>query len=143
MRKIRVRVRTADVVDAADFFRHRLGPQIVRTHRIDEAERAAFLARAIVRHDNDQGVVAHACGIEEGNEPRQMLVGMIEHAGERRLQAGEDTLFVVAVFDPGLYAVIARRHSCIWWHQAHRLLPRETLLALDIPAMGERGVISF
>src|SRR5581483_12044212 len=47
VREIAVRVGPADVVDAADFFRDRLGAEIEWAHRVDEAERTALLARAI------------------------------------------------------------------------------------------------
>ena len=50
---------------------------------------------------------------------------------------------VGAVFVPGLHAVIARRHLRVRRHQPHRLLPRQPLLALDIPAMGEHRVIAL
>ena len=142
MREIAVGVGAADVVDAADFLRHRLGPEIERPHRIDEAERSALLARAIVGHDDDERVVAHACGLEERDQPRQMPVGMIEHAGEGRLQAGEDALLVSAVLVPCLHAVVARRHFGVCGHQSHRLLPRQPLLALDVPTMRKRRVVA-
>src|SRR5690349_292628 len=54
----------------------------------------------------------------------------------------EHALFVVAVLLPRLHAVIARRKLCVVRHKPHRLLPREPLLALDVPAMGEQSVIT-
>ena len=124
-------------------FRHRLGAEIVRPHRIDEAERPALLARAIVRQHQDQRVVADASLVQKRDQPRQMPVGMVEHAGECRLQPGEHALFVRAVLVPRFHAVIARRHPCLRRHQPHRLLPRQTLLALDVPAMREHRVIAL
>ena len=87
-------VRPADVVDPPQLFRDRLGPEIIRPHRIDEAERPAFLAGAVVGHHEDKRVVEDAGLVEERDQPRQMPVGMIEHAGERRLQPREHALLV-------------------------------------------------
>src|SRR5262249_19009948 len=58
MREIGVRIGAADVVNATYLLRHRLRAEVERPHRIDEAERPALLARAIVGHYDDQGVVA-------------------------------------------------------------------------------------
>ena len=143
MRKIAVRVRSADVVDPAQLFRHRLGTEIIRPHGVDEAPRPALLAGAIVREHQDQRVVADAGLVEKGDQPRQMPVGMIEHAGERRLQPREDALLVRAVFVPRLHAVIARRQPGFPRHDPHRLLPRHSLLALDVPAMGEHRIVAL
>ncbi len=142
MREIAVGVGPADIVDAADFLRHRLGAEVERAHRIDEAERPTLLACAIVGHHDDERVVAHASRFEKANQPRQMPVGMIEHAGKGRLQAGEDAFLVGAVLVPRLHAVIARRHPGVCGHQPHRLLPRQPLLALDVPTMRKRRVVA-
>ena len=143
MREIAVRIRPADVVDPPQLFRHRLGTEIIRPHRVDEAERPALLAGAVVGQHEDQGVVADAGLVEERDQPRQMLVGMVEHAGKRRLQPREDALLVGAVLVPRLHAVIARGHLGVLRHDPHRLLARHALLALDVPAMGEHRVITL
>ena len=124
MREIGVGVRTADVVDPAQLFRDRFRPEIERPHRIDEAERPALLARAIVRQYQDQGIVALAGGFKKINQPRQVPVGMIEHAGKGRLQPREHTLLVRTVLVPGFYPVIACRHFGLLRHNPHRLLSR-------------------
>ena len=143
MRKIGVGVRAADVVDAPQLFRDRLGAEIIRPHGVEEAERAALLARAVVRQHEDQRVVAHAGGFQKRDQPRQMPVGVIEHAGERRLQAGEDAPLVRAVLVPGFHAVIARGHLGFRRNDAQRLLPRHPPLALDVPAVRENLVIAL
>jgi hypothetical protein len=59
-----------------------------------------------------------------------------------RLQAGEHAPFVILMFVPGSYAVIAGRPFGVRWYQLHGLLPRKALRALDVPATGELGVIA-
>ena len=59
----------------------------------------------------------HAGLVEKRDQPRQMLVGMVEHAGEGRLQPREDALLVGAVLVPRLHAVIARRHPVSRRHE--------------------------
>ena len=143
VREIVVRFRAADVVDLAHLFGDRLGAEIVRPHRVDKAERPALLARAIVRQNEDQRVVADPGGFQKPDQPRQMPVGMVEHAGERRLQPREQALLVGAVLVPRLHAVIARGHFGVRRHDPHRLLARHALLALDVPAVRENLVIAF
>ena len=71
-----------------------------------------------------------------------MPIGMIEHAGEGRLQAGEDAALVGRMLLPGLYAVVTRRHPRSLRHQPHRLLACQTPFALDVPAVREFGVVA-
>ncbi len=141
--KVAVRVRPADVVDPAQLFRDRFGTEIIRPHRVDEAQRPALLACAIIGQNQDQRVVANAGRVEKRDQPRQMLIGMVEHAGESRLQPREDALFVDGVLIPCLHAVIACGQPGFRRHDPHRLLPRHPLLALDVPAMGEHRVIAL
>jgi hypothetical protein len=143
MRKVAVRIRPADIVDPAQLFRDRFGTEIIRTHRIHKPQRAALLAGAVVGQHQNQRVVADAGLVEEADQPRQMPVGMVEHAGEGRLQPGEDALFIGAVLVPRLHAVIARGHAGVRRHDPHRLLPCHPLLALDVPAVGEHRVVTF
>ena len=96
----------------------------------------SWLAPLSDMHD-DKRVVAHAGLVEEGHEARQMLVGVVEHAGEGPLQAGEHPPLVGGVLVPRLHAVVARRHACVRRHQAHLLLPRQAPLALVVPAVRE------
>ena len=70
-----------------------------------------------------------------------MAIGMIEHAGKCRLQPREHALLVGRVLVPGLHAVIAGGHPGVRRHDPHRLLARQTLLALGVPAMREDLVI--
>ena len=125
------------------FSGNRLGTEIIRTHGVEEAERAALLARAIVRQHEDQRVVAHAGGFQKRDQPRQMPVGVVEHAGERRLQAGEDAPLVGAVLVPGFDAVVARGHLGFRRNDPQCLLPRHPPLALDVPAVREHLVIAL
>ena len=132
---------TADVLDAPQLFRHRFRPEIVRPHRIDEAERAALLAGAVVREHQDQRVVADSGLLKERDQPRQMPVGVVEHAGIGGLQPREQPLLVIAVLVPGFDAVIARRHPGFRRHDSQRLLARQPLFALDVPAVCEHLVV--
>ena len=80
-------------------------------------------------------------GFQERDQPREMLVGVVEHRRERRLQAREDALLVGAVLRPCSHAVVARRQPRIRRYEAHRLLPRKPALALDVPAVAENRVV--
>ncbi len=140
-REVGMGVRPADVVDAGDLLLHRLGLAVVGPHGVDHAQRPALLAGPVVRQHQDQGVLAQARLLKEADQPRQMLVGVIQHAGEGRLQPGEQPLLIGGMLVPGLHMVVARRHDRVRRYNAQRLLPRQPPLALDIPAGGEHRVV--
>ena len=134
-------VSAADVVDARDLLLDRLALQVVGTHGVDHAERPALLAGAIVGHDDDQRVVELACRLEETQQPREMLVGVVEHGGVGGLQAREQATFALGHIGPGAHRVVARRHSCSLRDDAELDLAGESLLALDIPAVSELRIV--
>ena len=142
-RKIRMSVRPADIVDALQFFRDRLRAKIIRPHRVDKTQRPALLAGAIVGQHHNQRVVPHARGFEECDQPREMLIRMIEHSCKCRLKAREDAALVFAVLVPGFDAVITRRHPGLLRHKTHRLLPRQAPFALHVPPMPEVLVVAL
>ena len=88
LREVRVALGPADQVDVRQLLRHRLELQIVGPHGVDEAHGSAFLAGAIVRQHQDQGVVAYVGLVEEGHQPRQMPVGVATRR-QRARQAHE------------------------------------------------------
>ena len=142
VREIAVRVGTADVVDPAYFLGERFRAEIIRPHRVDEAERPALLAGAIVGQHKDESVVADAGGVEEPDQPGEVLVGVIEHAGKGRLQTREQAAFVGVVAVPRPDAVIALGQSRLLRDDPHRLLTGHALFALDIPAVCELVIVA-
>src|SRR5216684_7825074 len=91
-RVIRMRFGAADFVDACEFLREGLGPEVSRTGGVDVAERTALLAGAIVGSNEDDCIREHACLLKESYEAAQVPIGMVEHGSISRLQAGEETL---------------------------------------------------
>ena len=136
-----MRVGPADVVDARDLLLDRLAAQIVGAHGVDHAERPAFLAGAVVRHDDDQGIVELARRFEESDQPRDVLVGMIEHGGVGRLQARVEPLLAVRRLGPRLHRIVARRQARAFGNDAQLHLAGEPALALDVPAVGEHRIV--
>ena len=47
--------------------------------------------------------------LEKADETRELAVGVIEHAGEGRLQSRKEAALVGGMLVPGLYAVVAGR----------------------------------
>ena len=143
MRKIAVGVGSADVVDAARAFsaigsgRKLNGPIALMKPSGPPSWLAPLSDITMIER-----VVAYACRLQERDEARKMPVGMIEHAGEGRLQPREDAPLVDGVILPGLHAVVARRHPRLLRHQPHRLLARQPLITLDVPAMRECRVVA-
>ncbi len=139
--EIGVRIGAADIVDAGDLLVQRLAPEIVGTHGIDHAERTALLAGAVVRHDDDQRVFKLACRFEELHQAADMPVGMFQHGSISGLQAREHAPLGFRNLGPGSHRIVARRQLRLLRDDAHLDLPREPLLALDIPAFGKDRIV--
>ena len=140
-REVGMGVGPADVVDARDLLLDRLALQVVGAHGVDHAERPALLAGAVVGHDHDQRVVELARRLEEGHQPREVLVGMVEHGGVGGLQAREQAALALGHVGPGAHRVVARRQARALRHDAELDLAGEPLLALDVPAVGEQRIV--
>jgi hypothetical protein len=141
-RVVAVRVGPADRVDPRQLFGHRLAPQVARPGQIDPAEKPALLTGAIVRQHQDQRAVALARLFEKADEPRQMLVGMVEHCRIGRLQAGKEPPLVGRMLGPGFHALVARRQHGRLGHDPHCLLPRKAAVALGVPPALEQRVVA-
>ena len=102
-----------DILDARQLLGHRLGAKVARAKQVDAAERPAFLAAAIVGEHQHQRVLTQAGLLEERNQPRQVPVSVVKHAGEGGLQPGKEALFLGAEFGPGPDIVIARRQAVL------------------------------
>ena len=89
-------VRTADVVKALKGRVEILVHQVEVLHLVHDAERPAFLAGAVVRTENDKGVVEPPELTQEADQPADLGVGMIEHRRERLLQARGEALLLRA-----------------------------------------------
>ena len=142
-REVRVAVRPADVLQARQFLLERLGLAVVGAHRVDEAVGAALLAGAVVGHHQDQGIVADAGRLKESYKPGELAVGVVEHGGERALEADRHLLLVGREVRPRSHPVVAGRHVGGGRDQAHGLLPRQPALALHVPAFGEDRVVAL
>ena len=59
---------------------------MLRGPSVDAPEQSALLARAVVGEDEDDGVVALSGALKEVDEARELAIGVIEHAGECRLE---------------------------------------------------------
>ncbi len=133
--------RRADLVDACDRLFDRLRPAVEIARVVDHAGRAAFLAGAVVGHQQEQRVVEFATGGEVIHQPADLRVGVFEEAGESLLQAQRQRAFIRREFDPGLHARIARRKVSIRRDDAKLLLPLVPLLPHHIPAGVELAAV--
>ena len=134
-----MRVGPADLVDACQFLRHRLAAELHGPMALTKPSGPpSWLAPLSDMHQISVLSRTPAC-VKECDQPRQMLVGMVEHAGEGRLQPGEDAPLVgecsSQAFTPSLRG--GSRVPCGTMPIAFcRAMP---LLALDIPAVGEHA----
>ena len=141
--EVRVAVRSADIIQARELLGQRLGLAVVGAHGVDEAVGTTLLARAIVRHHQDQGVFAQARLVQEGDQAGELAVGVVEHGGKRALQPRGDRPFVGGELGPGPHAVVARRQVGVGGHDAQSLLAGEAAFALHIPTLGEDRIVAF
>ena len=128
------RVARADVVDAREVVRERLRVAVLVERRAGRAVHLPFLAGAVVRQQDEHRVVEPPEALEVADEPAEVVIGVVEEAGERLLEACVEAALVRAERAPRLDAGVARRELRVRRHDAERLLPRETLGADHVPA---------
>ena len=58
------------------------------------SDQSALLTGAVVGEDEDDGIVALSGAFKEVDEARELEIGVIEHAGECRLETGEEAALV-------------------------------------------------
>ena len=99
-------VRTANVVEPfhglVDVLHHAVEP----LHLIEDTGRSAFLACAVVRHDDEDGIVELTEFVEERHHPADLRIRVVELRGERLLQTRGESLFVRAELVPRPHARI-------------------------------------
>ena len=102
-----------------------------------DAELAALLAGAVVRQQQDDGVVEDAEALEILEEPADLGVGVLEEGGERLLEPGRQAPLVLRQRVPRLDAGVAGGEPGVGGQEAHLDLPGEPPLAGDVPSLVE------
>jgi hypothetical protein len=93
--------RAAELVDRDEVLLERLGHEVEEQVLVDRAGRSALGARAGVGDQHDQRVVELAELLEEGDQAADVVVGVLEEAGEDLHHAGVQTALVVGQRVPG------------------------------------------
>ena len=106
---VRVGLRAAELVQHRAHFLDGVGEIIAVAVGVGGAVAQPFLRGAIVRHHDDQRIVAQAHRVERRRQASDLTVGVIEEAGEDFLQARIDLALRIAEIGPGVDAGIARR----------------------------------
>jgi hypothetical protein len=82
-----VTVGPADVVDAVDRFVGGLEDPVEELHLVHHPERTALLGRAVVREDDEHGVVELSEAFQPVDQSTDLHIGVIEECSERLLEA--------------------------------------------------------
>ena len=85
-RIVRMALGSAHVVEPLDGFVEVLLDALEELHLVEDAASAALLGSAVVRHDDDDGVVGRADLVEEVDEPANLRIGVLEERGEGFLE---------------------------------------------------------
>ena len=104
---------------------------------VDAAVLASLGARAVVGEDDDDGVVHEAEGLEGGDDPADLRVGVGQEAGEDLLLAGQHAPLVRRVVVPGPHPLGPGRQFGPGRDDAIRHLPVEQTLTPGIPTLIE------
>ncbi len=142
-RYIAVTIGAADIVEPPERGVEVFAHPVEVAHLIEHAERTALLARAVVGHHDQQRIVDQVKLAQRCDQPSDLLIGMVEHRGERLLQArGEDSLRLGQIL-PRTHAGIVRREPRVARDDADLLLVREPLVARGVPSGIEAAAILF
>ena len=134
-RVVGVAVRAADVVEVVDGLLRRLQQEVEELHLVEDAERAALLAGAVVGEQHDDRVVEQVHVVEGVDEATDLVVGVLEERGERLLEAGGQAALRVGQVVPRVDARVAGRQLGVGRDHAQLLLAGEPALAGDVPAL--------
>ncbi len=140
---IAVTVGAADVVETLERGVEVLRDSIEVAHLIEDADRTALLARAIVRHHDQQRIVEQIDLAEECDQPSDLLIGMLEHRRKRFLEPRGENPFPVGQVFPWAHARIVRREPGCARDDSDLFLAREPLLARRVPSGIESPAILF
>ena len=141
--EVAVGVGPADVVDARQLGGQGLGLLVVWPHRIDEAQRPALLAGAVVRQHHDDGVVELAAGLEKIHQPGDLPVELVQHRRISRLQPRHQRAQGRGMAVPRLNAGVGWRQDSARRHDAQFDLACQTAGFFLVPAVLEQRVITF
>ncbi len=120
--------------------------QIVR-HVVEElvlvgrAGRAAFRAGAVVGDEHDQRVVELAGRGEEVDQPADVMIGVLEEAGEHFHHAGVEPPLVGGQLAPVLHVGVVTRQHGVLRDDAELFLLGEHLLTIGVPAVVELALV--
>ena len=95
LRIVVVEVRLADLVDVLEVVGEVVAHRVEVARRVHRPQRRTLLARAVVRDQDDQRVVAASELLEVRDQPPQMQIGVLEHAGVGGLEADREAALVV------------------------------------------------
>ena len=136
-RVVGVAVGAADVVDPSDGLVGSLQDHVEVLHLVHDAELAALLAGAVVRQQDDHGVVELAEPLEVVDEAADLGVGVLQEGGEGLLEAGGQSLLVLGQAVPRLDPGIARGELGVGGQQAEFDLAGEPPFAGHVPPFVE------
>ena len=115
----------------------RLQDHVEVLHLVHDAELAALLAGAVVRQQQDDGVVEHAEALEVLEEAADLGVGVLEEGGEGLLEPGRQPALVLGQRVPRLDAGVAGGELGVGRQEPHLDLAGEPPLAGDVPSFVE------
>ena len=136
-RVVGVAVGPADVVDPADGLVGGLHDHVEVLHLVHDAEGPALLAGPVVREQDHDGVLQPAQPVELGQEPADLVVGVLEEGGEGLLEACGQEPLVLGQAVPRLHPGVAGGQLGPLGQQAELLLAGEPPVPGGVPAVVE------
>ena len=134
-------LRPAEVVERGEVLLQVVGHVVEELVLVDRAVRPALGARAVVGDHHDQRVVELADRLQEVEQPPDVVIGVLEEAGEHLHHAGVEPAFVGGELVPLLHVGVVPRQHGVRGDDAQLLLPREHLLAVGVPAVVELALV--
>ena len=125
----------ADLVENLDHLLNRFRVEIAVTVGVGHPVLQPFLGRPVVRHHDDERVVADAQFIERREQPAEVVVGVVEHPSEGFLKPGVNFLLGVVQLRPRLDHRVSWRELGVLRDDAELLLPLEGFLANPVPTL--------
>ena len=133
--------RAAEFVDRRQILLQIVGHVVEELVLVDRPVRSAFGTRAVVGNEHDQRIVEFAHLFEEIDQPPDVMIHVLAEAREHFHHARIEFALVRRQLGPFLNVGVVARELRVLGHDAELFLPREHLLAIDVPALVELALV--
>ena len=133
----------AQLIEHRQLLLHRAGEVVVPHVHIHHPGRSPFRTRPVVRHQHHDRVLEGVEAPQEGQQPADLMVGVLQEAGEHLHHPGIEPPLLRAALRPGFHIRIMPRQHAVLRDHPKLLLPGKGPLPIHLPPLIKRARITI